>query len=86
MGERRFDGLLRELRKLVFGVCCALGALGGLWTGIWANAEVPAGGSLIADLGDMLKPMLAHFGAGLGAGVAAGLVICLTVLKPRSQR
>jgi hypothetical protein len=86
MGTRRFDGLLRELRKLVFGACCALGALGGLWTGIWANAEIPAGGSLFGDLGDMLKPMLAHFGVGLGVGVAAGLLICLTVLKPRRPR
>jgi hypothetical protein len=85
MHERRFDRFLRELRKLVFGACCALGALGGLWTGIWTSAEVDGGGNLLDDLGGMLKPMLAHFGVGLGVGVATGLAICLTLLKPRKQ-
>jgi hypothetical protein len=74
---------MRELRKVVFGACCGLGALGGLWTGIWASPELDHPGSIGDDLASMLKPMLAHFGAGLGAGVAVGLVICLTLLKPR---
>jgi hypothetical protein len=83
MGKRRFDGVLRELRKIVFGGCCALGALAGLWTGIWASPELDRPGGIGDDLSSMLKPMLAHFGVGLGAGIALGLAICLTLLKPR---
>ena len=86
MEERRLDGVMRELGKLVFGICCALGALGGLWTGIWTSAELESRGNLGDDLVTMLKPMLAHFGIGLGAGVAVGLALCLTLLKPRHRR
>ena len=86
MGERRWEGLLRELRKLVFGACCATGALVGLWTGIWTNAELDARGNLGDELLTMSKPMLAHFGAGLGVGVAVGLAICLSILKPRPRQ
>ena len=32
-----------------------------------------------------LKPMLAYFGGGLALGIALGLLICLTLLKPRTQ-
>jgi hypothetical protein len=85
MGRRRWEAVLRELRKLVFGACCAGGALIGLWTGIWTNAEVHARGGLDDELVTMLKPTLAHFGVGLGAGVALGLAICLTVLRPRRR-
>ena len=83
MGGRRWEGVLRELRKLVFGACCAAGGLIGIWTGIWNSAEVGGHGDLGEDLIAMLKPTLAHFGVGLGAGVAVGLAVCLTVLKPR---
>jgi hypothetical protein len=83
MGKRRFEGFLRELRKLVFGACCALGALAGLWTGIWASPELDQRGSIGDDLSSMMKPMLAHFGVGLAAGLALGLALCLTLLKPR---
>jgi ABC-type nitrate/sulfonate/bicarbonate transport system permease component len=76
--------MLRELRKLVFGACCAAGALIGIWTSIWANLETEAHRDLGDQLVRMLKPTLAHFGVGLGIGVAVGLGICLTVLKPRS--
>jgi hypothetical protein len=84
MPKQRWERLLREFRKLVFGTCCALGALGGLWTGIWTNAEPQPRGDIGDDLVRLFKPMLAHFGVGLGIGVALGLAICLTVLRPRS--
>jgi hypothetical protein len=85
MRRSRWEGLLRELRKLVFGACCAAGALAGLWSGIWTGAEVDATGHLGDDLVSMLKPMLAYFGVGLGLGVLVGLALCVTLLKPRPQ-
>jgi hypothetical protein len=81
--QKRFEGILREFRKIMFGLCCALGALGGVWTGIWDSPELDHPGSIGEDLSNMMKPMLVHFGIGLGAGVALGLALCLTVLKPR---
>ena len=42
---------MRELRKVVFGACCGLGALGGVWTGIWASPELDRRGSIGEDLG-----------------------------------
>jgi hypothetical protein len=84
MRESFWDRFLRELRKLVFGTCCALGGLGGVWTGIWRSPELHAQGGLLDELWSTLKPMLVYFGGGLAIGIALGLLICLTVLKPRT--
>ena len=81
--KRRYDGLVREFRKIMFGLCCALGALGGLWTAIWSSPEPKHPGHIGQELSEMLKPMLVHFGIGFGIGLAAGLLLCLTLLRPR---
>jgi hypothetical protein len=83
MGERRWNAIARELRKLVLGGCCAIGGLGGLWSGIWTTAPPEGRGAALADLARMLEPLVARFGIGLAAGAAAGLAVCLTILKPR---
>jgi hypothetical protein len=80
-----WDRFLRELRKLVFGACCAIGGLAGMWTGIWRSPELDARGGLLDELWSTLKPMLAYFGGGLAIGIAIGLLICLTLLKPRAR-
>src|SRR5688500_7620923 len=85
MREGFWDRFLRELRKLVFGACCALGGLGGMWTGIWRSPELQAHGGLLDELWSTLKPMLVYFGGGLALGIAVGLLICLTLLKPRPR-
>jgi hypothetical protein len=85
MRAGRWNGILRELRKLVFGTCCSLGALIGLWTGIWSSPDLDPQGSLGDHLTGMAKPMLAHFGVGLGVGITVGLAVCLTLLKPRHR-
>ncbi len=71
--DARLD-LRRELRKLVFGLCCAIGGLAGLW---WAILTVPPG----RGPAEVIGPVAAHFGAGFGAGVAIGLLACLTALR-----
>ena len=85
MREGFWDRFLRELRKLVFGACCALGGLIGMWTGIWRSPELEARGGLLDELWSTLKPMFAYFGGGLALGIALGLLICLTLLKPRPR-
>ena len=85
MRESFWDRFLRELRKLVFGACCAIGGLAGMWTGIWRSPELGERGSLLDELWSTLKPMLAYFGGGLAIGIAVGLLICLTLLKPRAR-
>jgi hypothetical protein len=79
----RWDIVLYELRKLVFGACCALGGLAGLWLAIWTIPEPKQKTDLGADLSRLLHPVLVHLGIGLAAGTALGLLICLTALKPR---
>jgi hypothetical protein len=86
MRERFWDRFLRELRKLVFGACCAVGGLVGVWTGIWRSPELHAHGGLLDELWSTLKPMLVYYGVGMGIGIAVGLLICLTLLKPRTQQ
>lgn len=74
---------MRELRKFLFGLCCSLGGLAGLW---WAITTTPAeaqGEHALAQLGAITQPVLLRFGAGLTAGIALGLVFCLVALKPR---
>ena len=85
MRKGRWDRILRELRKLVFGACCAIGGLAGMWTGIWRSPELDAGGGVFDELASTLKPMLPYFGGGLGLGIAVGQLICLTLLKPRTR-
>ena len=74
---------MRELRKFLFGLCCSLGGLAGLW---WAIATTPAeaqGEHTLEQLSAITQPVLFRFGAGLAAGIALGLVFCLVALKPR---
>jgi hypothetical protein len=86
MDERRRDVILHETRKLVFGACCAIGGLAGLWSAVWSAPQPEPRGALGADLANMVQPVLAHFGAGLAAGTVLGLALLLTVLKPRASR
>ena len=74
---------MQELRKLVFGLCCSLGGLAGLWWAIATTPEQPQGEHALEQLGGVTGPVLLHFGAGFTAGVAIGLISCLAVLKPR---
>jgi hypothetical protein len=83
MEKRRWDTILHELRKLVFGASCAIGGLAGLWWAMWGTAELEPRGSLGADLLGTLQPVLGRFGIGLAIGVAFGLLVCSTALKPR---
>ena len=68
MREGRWDRILRELRKLVFGACCAIGGLAGMWTGIWRSPELDAQGGVFDELASTLKPMLALLRRRAGAG------------------
>jgi hypothetical protein len=83
MDARRRDSILRDLRKLVLGICCATGALAGVWSAIWTGPMLERRDDLAGELAEILKPVLTHLGVGLGAGAAAGLLVCLTVLRPR---
>jgi hypothetical protein len=86
MARSRWEAFLRELRKLVFGACCALGGLAGVWSAMAGVPQLEPGSSLGDELLTTLQPMLARFGIGLAAGTAAGLVLVLTLLRPRRPR
>jgi len=60
--------LRRELAKLLFGLCCALGGLAGLWLAIVA---VTPG----QDFAEIAPAVAARFGAGFGGGAALGLLV-----------
>src|SRR3954471_2423907 len=86
----RWDMFLRELRKLVFGACCALGGLAGLWVAMWSIPEPEHRSNFkAADLGAALSRVSPTVpgdpGIGLAGGIGLGLLICLTALKPRSE-
>jgi hypothetical protein len=81
----RWQTFLRELRKLVFGACCALGGLAGLWVAMWSVPEPQQKTDLGSDLSRIAHPVLVHLGIGLAAGTSIGLLICLTALKPRAK-
>ena len=67
--------LRRELGRLLFGLCCALGGLAGLW---WTIVTLPPGQEPAAAL----RAIAAHFGAGFGAGIVLGLLLA-TALRRR---
>jgi hypothetical protein len=74
---------MREFRKLLFGLCCSLGGLTGLWWAITTTPPQPQGDHALQQLGAITGPVLIRFGSGFGAGIALGLVFCLIALKPR---
>ena len=65
------------VRRLLFGACCSLGGLGGLWTAIWSLPVDEPQGPLGADLARLAQPVLERFGVGLacGAAIAFGIVV-----------
>jgi hypothetical protein len=79
----RWETFLHELRKLVFGACCAVGGLAGIWIAMWSTPEPDPKSDLGEELSRLAHPVLVHLGIGLAAGTALGLLICLTALKPR---
>ena len=76
--DARLD-LRRELAKLLFGLCCALGGLAGLW---WAITTAPPR----LEPADVLHAVAVNFGTGFGAGVAIGMLLAGAVVRGRENR
>jgi hypothetical protein len=66
--------LRRELAKLLFGLCCALGGLAGLWLAIVA---VTPG----QELAEIARTAGLRFGVCFGVGSAAGLLLAVPLRR-----
>ena len=74
---------MRELRKFLFGLCCSVGGLAGMWWAITTTPPQAQGDHALEQLSAITEPVLIRFGAGFATGLAVGLVFCLVALKAR---